>query len=156
MSAVARVMDANANRAREALRVLEDAARLALDDAALSSQLKDIRHALQGALAALPVGWLEANRNTAHDVGRTVKGEHELHRADYRAVVIAAGKRLGEALRSLEECMKTVQPSASAEIERLRYRAYEVEQALVLRLGSGARAQWRVCVLLTESLCARP
>ena len=40
-------MDANANRAREALRVLEDAARFALDDADLSARLKAIRHGLQ-------------------------------------------------------------------------------------------------------------
>lgn len=156
MSSVARAIDANANRAREALRVLEDAARFSLDDAALTERFKGVRHGLQGALAALPPGWLEANRDTANDVGRTVKGEHERQRAGYHAVVAAAGKRLGEALRSIEECLKTVAPNAAAEVERLRYQSYECEREIVVRMGSPARAQWRVCVLLTQALCKRP
>ncbi len=156
MSSVARAIDANANRAREALRVLEDAARFSLDDAALTERFKAVRHGLQGALAALPPGWLEANRDTANDVGRTVKGEHELQRADYHAVVSAAGKRLGEALRSIEECLKTVAPNAAVAVESLRYQSYECEREIVVRMGSPARAQWRVCVLLTQALCKRP
>lgn len=149
-------MDANANRAREALRVLEDAARFALDDAELSGRLKAIRHGLQGALSALPAGWLEANRDAAGDVGTAIAGAHEHARATHRDVAAAAGKRLGEALRVLEECMKTIDPAAAAVLEGLRYAAYDAERDLLLRMGSGARRQWRVCVLLTESLCALP
>lgn len=156
MSGLARAMDANANRAREALRVMEDAARFALDDAALAGEAKGVRHALQGALRALPEGWLEANRDTPGDVGRELQGEHETHRVGHHAVVVAAGKRLGEALRSLEECLKTCAPEAARQVEALRYRGYALEGALALRMGSGARRQWRVCVLLTEALCARP
>jgi thiamine-phosphate pyrophosphorylase len=52
--------------------------------------------------------------------------------------------------------MKTVDPAAARIIERLRYAAYDAERDVVLRMGSGARRQWRVCVLLTESLCALP
>ena len=154
--ALPRILDANANRAREALRVLEDAARFALDDAALCSQWKDVRHGLQGALAGLPPGWLEAHRAVEHDVGRAVEGAHEFARASHRSVVQAAGKRLGEALRSVEECLKVVDPAAARTVEALRYQAYAAEAALVLRMGSPARAQWRVCVLLTQELCAQP
>ena len=39
-----RILDANANRAREALRVLEDYARFVLNDPTLSADLKSIRH----------------------------------------------------------------------------------------------------------------
>lgn len=152
----ARIIDANANRAREALRVLEDAARFALEDAALTAVLKEIRHGLQGALAVLPPGWLEANRDTAHDPGRDIEGTHEMVRADHHAVVAAAGKRLGEALRSIEECLKTVPGGNASAVEQLRYRAYEAEARLLLRMGSARARQWRLCVLLTEALCARP
>ncbi len=41
-AAVLRLLDANANRAREALRVLEDYARFVLDDGGLSGGLKDV------------------------------------------------------------------------------------------------------------------
>ncbi len=154
--ALPRILDANATRAREALRVLEDAARFALDDAALCSQWKDVRHGLQGALQRLPAGWLEANRAVERDVGRSVEGAHEYARADHGSVVHAAGKRLGEALRSLEECLKVVDPAAARAVEALRYQAYAAEAALVLRMGSAARAQWRVCVLLTVEQCVQP
>ncbi len=39
-----RIIDANLNRIGEGFRVLEDIARLVLDDAGLSQQLKDMRH----------------------------------------------------------------------------------------------------------------
>jgi thiamine-phosphate pyrophosphorylase len=156
MSAAARVIDANANRAREALRVLEDAARFALNDAVLCAQLKDLRHALQGALSVLPQGWLLAHRDVVGDVGQEISGEHEMNRPDHHAVVVAAGKRLGEALRSIEEALKMVDMSAARRVEQLRYAAYQAEAALVLRMGNSRRRQWRVCVLLTESLCALP
>ena len=39
-----RIIDANLNRIGEGLRLLEDVARLILNDAALTQQLKTIRH----------------------------------------------------------------------------------------------------------------
>jgi thiamine-phosphate pyrophosphorylase len=156
MPAAARILDANANRAREALRVMEDAARFALDDAKLCAQLKSLRHALREALAGLPAGWLEANRDTAGDVGTSIETPAESARAGLADVAVAAGKRLGEALRVIEEIGKTVDPDLAREVEAIRYRFYDVEAALHLGLGSARARQWRVCVLLTESLCRRP
>ncbi len=156
MPAEARILDANANRAREALRVLEDVARFALDDARLSAALKSIRHDLRSALAGLPAGWLEASRDTAGDVGTALSGSGEADRADLADVATAAGKRLGEALRVIEETAKTVSPALAGQVETIRYRFYDVESSLQGRLGSGRRRQWRVCVILTESLCVRP
>ena len=46
---VLRLLDANFNRAREALRVIEDYARFVLNDGAISSGLKQIRHDLVNA-----------------------------------------------------------------------------------------------------------
>lgn len=156
MQPVARILDANANRAREALRVLEDVARFAIDDGVLAAALKGLRHELTGALARLPGGWLEANRDAAGDAGTgvTVPGEHE--RAGLAGVAAAADKRLGEALRVIEETAKTIDPTLARRVEALRYRAYDASSALQLKLIGGRARQWRVCVLLTESLCARP
>ena len=47
--AALRILDANLNRAREALRVLEDYARFALDDAQISASVKALRHELASA-----------------------------------------------------------------------------------------------------------
>ena len=156
MSAAARILDANANRAREALRVMEDAARFALDDAKLCGRLKSVRHDLREALSDFEPGWLEVNRDTPGDVGTSIAQAHETSRAGLVDVVTAAGKRLTEALRVIEETSKTLKPQVARRIEAIRYRAYEAETALHFRMASGRARQWRVCVLLTESRCARP
>ena len=48
MPSTARILDASANRAREALRVMEDAARFLLNDPQLTAALKRLRHDLAG------------------------------------------------------------------------------------------------------------
>lgn len=156
MSVAARILDANANRSREALRVMEDAARFALDDSALCGELKSIRHELRAALDRLPSGWLEANRDTAGDVGTSISTTSEMKREGLIEVVIAAGKRLGESLRVMEEVGKTVDVGFAQQIESIRYQGYVVESQLQLRFGSGVARQWKLCVLLTKSLCKRP
>ncbi len=154
----ARIIDANANRAREALRVMEDAARFLLDDPALSAELKGLRHDLRAALDALPLdpGFLLASRDTPGDVGASLTTDAESRRGSAADVAAAAAKRLTEALRSIEESAKTLAEGGSARFERLRYRAYSAERALLLAVAAPAAPQWRLCVLITESLCARP
>ncbi|MEO1130075.1 MAG: thiamine phosphate synthase [Planctomycetota bacterium] len=151
-----RLIDANANRAREALRVMEDGARFLLDDAALCAELKSMRHDLAAALGMLPgaggIGLVQ--RDTPGDVGTTIGTPSEYTRATQRDVIVAAGKRCTEALRTIEEFAKTTgPPDVPRRIEALRYRAYDVERRLTLAMGSGRGVQWKLCVLITESLC---
>ncbi|MEM1109233.1 MAG: thiamine phosphate synthase [Planctomycetota bacterium] len=157
MSSSLRIIDANANRAREALRVMEDAARFALNDAELSEALKQLRHNLASALSNVPN--LSTHRDTPGDVGTAITTLAEQSRAGLADVALAAGKRLSEALRSMEEFAKTLPPEqaqAAAAFEQLRYRGYAAEQSLNAALASGRANQWRICLLLTESLCKLP
>ena len=156
MAAEARILDANANRAREALRVLEDVARFALDDETLARETKSARHALREALGRLPDGWLAANRDVEGDVGRDSTAAREHDRRGLIDVAVAAGARVAEALRVLEETAKTIDTELARRIETLRYRAYELAAAIERRLGTGRARQWRVCLLLTEASCRRP
>lgn len=151
---LSRMIDANANRAREALRTMEDAARFRLGEGGLCGRIKALRHGLRDALGDDEAARL-SHRDTAGDVGTTAKTEGEGVRVGLRGVVIAAGKRAGEALRVLEECAKAGGGDWRA-IEKLRYGLYEVEKALVLAMGTGTAPQWRLCVLITESACRRP
>lgn len=150
-----RVIDANLNRAREALRVMEDFARFALDDAILSKSAKQLRHDLQAALPATLSAALPAARGIRDDVGRDISTDSEQRRNDVHAVVIASAKRLSEALRSLEEYGKTMDAAAAGRFEALRYRGYELEQALALRTSPGAARMrdTRLYVIVTEALC---
>jgi len=146
-----RIIDANANRAREALRVMEEAARFHLDDARLTDDLKTLRHDFARALAPLDGLW--PHRDTPGDVGTALTAEGERTRESIAHVASAAGKRLSEAMRAIEEYGKVIDPSFAASIDSLRYRGYELERRLNARLiGSRAR-QWALCFLLTESLC---
>jgi thiamine-phosphate pyrophosphorylase len=149
-------MDANANRAREALRVLEDYARFILNSDELSAVLKQLRHALADATRPWLADAIQF-RNTIDDVGKTNKTAREMQRDGVPDVVTAAGKRLGEALRAIEEFAKTIDPDTASAVEQIRYRFYDTEQILATTLRP---AKWfvnvRLCVLITESVCRRP
>ncbi len=154
---VGRILDANANRAREALRVMEEYARFALDDAELVQQAKNARHALADALVLGRVADAVVFRDTPGDVGTSLTTPQEYERGDAQAVVCAAGKRLSEALRVIEEYGKITSAEMAVRVEQLRYRGYELEKRL--RWAVGARERWadvRVYVLVTESLCVGP
>ena len=154
VAGAARIVDASANRVREALRVLEDHCRFVLGDALLSATCKEIRHGLAAALAELPAGLLLAARDTEHDVGTAISTESERSRDSLAAIVAANAKRLEEGLRSLEEYGKLLSGDFGVRIERLRYASYTLEKSLVL--GGDARkrlATARLYALVTESAC---
>ncbi|MEM1445058.1 MAG: thiamine phosphate synthase [Planctomycetota bacterium] len=155
-----RAIDANGNRAREALRTLEDVARFVLDDAALAGEAKRLRHGLREALG--DVAYVSEHRDTPGDVGTAMTTDTETQRSDLHAIVAAAGKRLGEALRVLEEFAKLethndTEPPDAAAIKQLRYAAYTLEQRVAFRLASNRRGrQWSLCLLFTVSACRLP
>jgi thiamine-phosphate pyrophosphorylase len=155
--ATARIIDASANRAREALRVLEDYARFVRDDAYLSGELKNLRHDLAKALAAMPAELLLVARDTPGDVGTAITTASEMERADLLDVVRAACKRLQEALRSLEEYGKVASPDIAGAAEALRYRAYTLERALLLSQSSHELlAAAQLYVLVGTDFCSAP
>lgn len=155
MHPIVRMIDANANRACEAARVLEDLARFVLGDGEVASGFKSLRHDLRGAVGATGIDplMLAAWRDPEGDPGTRLSHEGEARRAGTPAIASAAAGRLGEALRAIEESLKTIDSERGREVERLRYGAYALSRRVELALGTGRARQWRVCVLLTESLC---
>jgi thiamine-phosphate pyrophosphorylase len=153
---VMRLLDANFNRAREAMRVIEDYLRFVLNDAALSGGMKQLRHDFAAATGAI-AGEAILQRDTPGDVGTAHTTPSEQVREDAQQVVIAAGKRLGEALRTIEEYLKTIDPAAAAKVESIRYRFYDIESRLAMTRVSPACgfANVRLYVLITESICKK-
>jgi thiamine-phosphate pyrophosphorylase len=150
----ARILDASANRAREALRVIEDYCRFALDDRFLSEQAKQLRHDLAEILTSLPPTLLLEARDTLGDVGTTLSTTREYQRSRLAEVVRANLSRLQEALRSLEEYGKLHSPRLGQGFEQVRYRCYTLERAVVL--GTQARqrlADARLYVLVSGAAC---
>ncbi|HYD00509.1 MAG TPA: hypothetical protein VEB22_04725, partial [Phycisphaerales bacterium] len=141
MDSALRIIDANANRVAEGLRVMEDAARFGLDHAELTALCKRARHDLRAVLESVPGGRLGllASRDTPGDVGTSIKAEgSETVRGSLHAVVAAAAGRATEGLRAIEESLKLTGPhGAGARIESVRYRVYELDKRLGLALGTG-------------------
>jgi thiamine-phosphate pyrophosphorylase len=144
-----RILDANANRAGEGLRVVEEYARFVLDDAHLTRKLKELRHDLTSALKLLPKDLREAARDTLADVGTEIKTAAESRRIDPADVAEAGFQRVVQSLRALEEYGKIVSPAAAAQFEQLRYRTYTLEKAVFITGASLERlAGARLYVLI--------
>ena len=129
---VYRIIDANFNRAREAIRVIEEYCRFALNSVPLTERAKQIRHELSTAISKLDAGRLISSRDTLGDVGigRTV--DKQLVRGELIDCFTAGCKRLTEALRALAETVQTLDRSVAGTIEKLRYSAYTLEKDIVI------------------------
>ncbi len=123
-----RAVDANANRAREGLRVCEDVCRFLWDDAAATRGLREVRHALSAVLREW-MGEAVAARDTAGDVAASSRFDRPV-RGGSEDIFFANIQRVKEALRVLEEFAKWLRPSSAGDIKRLRYRVYDLEKRL--------------------------
>ncbi len=162
------IVDANLNRAREGLRVLEDFARFVLRDQEVTCDLKQLRHSLVACERELrrEIFDLMAHRNTTADVGTDITTTAESRRQSFTDVVVANARRIQESLRSLEEFGKLLSPLFAMQVKQLRYTSYDLEQRLTVATaarphgGVDARAQRtsrlesaQLYVLITEANC---
>lgn len=125
-----RIIDANFNRAREALRGMEEYCRFLLDDKTLSARAKKMRHHLCQAIGRLDSARLLTARNVVGDVGRELTVEGQLSRASLTDCFTAAAKRASEALRVLAEMSQTLDPAVATGCERVRFEVYDLEKAV--------------------------
>jgi len=131
-----RIIDASLNRAAEGLRFLEDTARFVLNDAALTEQLKSIRHEI------ITGDWpfhqqLIQSRDSQGDVGANIEVEGGRNKKTLASAVVANSRRVQEALRTLEEVAKiedSVLPVSSEKLQASRFAMYTIEKNLVSRL----------------------
>lgn len=152
--AALRILDANFNRATEALRVLEEYCRFGLDDVHLTRGWKELRHTLAGLQATIPPPELLHARDTTGDIGTSVKTASELSRDSIQQVAQASCKRLEQALRSLEEYAKVL-GLESPDFEALRYRVYTLEKATLLTADSRQKLAGALLYILLDG-CPSP
>ncbi|MHC4693573.1 MAG: thiamine phosphate synthase [Planctomycetota bacterium] len=153
--AVYRIIDANFNRGREAIRVVEDYCRFALNSVPLTERAKQLRHELSAAVGKLDAGRLIAGRDTPGDVGVGRKVDNQLKRTDLKDCFTAGCKRLTEALRTLTEVMQAINPDVAETIEKLRYDAYTLEKDIIVFSEPAEKfKQIRLYVIITSNLPA--
>ena len=125
--AVARLLDANLDRAREGLRVLEDWARFGVDRADLVARTKDMRQRL----GRLHRDDYKLARHTATDPAAGMGHPAQQERLSPSQIVGANAGRVHEALRVLEEFGRSIDPELASEAAALRYGIYDLEVDLL-------------------------
>ncbi len=120
-----RLIDANLNRLREGIRVVEDIFRYVYNDKETSSKLKTLRH-----LSRLEnYTELLETRDIQNDVLReSIKSEQ--NRNDLFSILIANFKRAQESSRVLEEFCKLISIKDSENFKYIRYELYNLEIVL--------------------------
>jgi thiamine-phosphate pyrophosphorylase len=148
-AATLRILDAEANRAAEGLRVVEDYVRFVLDDRHLTGLAKQLRHDLVATLAPVAMADRLAARDSQADVGTMLANPPESARGDAADVAAASFSRLEQALRSLEEYGKLVDPALAGPIEKIRFRVYTLQRAVGITADSlGSLTAARLYVLI--------
>jgi thiamine-phosphate pyrophosphorylase len=130
-NAIFRVLDANLNRLREALRVIEEYFRFIASQPPVAEQLKKLRHDLEELEQGFGPQRLLAGRDTDSDPFANLNRPEEMDRATICGVVAANFKRAQEAARVIEEYSKiTDVPFLSEKAKTMRFSLYTVEKQM--------------------------
>lgn len=121
-----RIIDANINRASEALRLLEDWSRFAKNSKEISKKLKETRHSINSSFLAYPN--LIFSRESIHDVGRNIGNPST--KSSVRDILRSNCKRVEEALRVLSEYGQLLDIDVK-KLEESRYEIYTLEKELI-------------------------
>jgi thiamine-phosphate pyrophosphorylase len=125
--AIARILDANLDRAREGLRIIEEWCRFGLNNSQLAQSCKEMRQEL--------AQWhrfdLRLARDTPADVGTSLSHPQEETRSSMENLLQANLCRVQEALRVLEEYGKLYNPLMGESFKQLRYQVYAIESQLL-------------------------
>lgn len=121
------MIDANINRLKEGVRVVEDIMRYHYNNKEFSSKLKLLRHKAKVAETTE----LLRHRDSINDVLRTTINS-ELNRTDINSIILANFKRAEESSRVLEEIYKLYNQEYSERFKYIRYELYNLEKEIVL------------------------
>jgi thiamine-phosphate pyrophosphorylase len=131
-----RIIDANLNRIGEGLRLLEEIARLLLNDTAITQQLKTMRHELLRSDSLYQQQLLQS-RDSEGDVGINMGITGENKERELPLVVVANSRRVQESLRVLEELARvpgTVLKQDTDSYKQARFNLYTIERQLISRM----------------------
>ncbi|HIO95596.1 MAG TPA: thiamine-phosphate pyrophosphorylase [Campylobacterales bacterium] len=120
---IERLIDANLNRLKEGLRVVEDICRYVYNDKHLTSEIKILRHKLQ---ISYSIDRLQ-HRDIVGDVQKT-STQSELSRLNLNDILIANFSRAEESSRVLEEIFKLQDTEQSELFKQIRYQLYDIEK----------------------------
>lgn len=126
-----RIIDANLNRSREGLRVIEDIVRFYLNDKNLTTRLKRIRHQITDTVK--DTNLLLYSRNSRQDVGKEFNPLIEGVGKDIKGLITSNFRRVEESLRVLEDISKIIMPKKANIYKKLRFCVYALEKNIYER-----------------------
>jgi len=125
--ALCRILDANLDRSREGLRIIEEWCRFGLNSGDLANECKQLRQEL----ARWHTAELRSARDTPEDPGTELTHPQEEQRSGIQQLLEVNFCRVEEALRVLEEYGKIYDPDMGAAFKQMRYRVYTLESDLL-------------------------
>ncbi len=129
-----RIIDANINRIGEGLRVLEEFARLSLNNTDLTQQLKNMRHEMLDIDLNLQ-GQLTNARDSQGDVGADMEAEGRSKQRDSQETIVANARRVQESLRVMEETAKLPDIKLNSDkYKQARFALYTIEKDLLAKM----------------------
>jgi hypothetical protein len=132
-SNIYRVIDANLNRLREGVRVVEECFRFILDDTEKALRLKDIRHKVRNVEEGIDRNSLLSARDSVNDPFAKGVVAKEGERESLEELVLANIRRAQEAARVLEEYLKLVDAAPQSELSKqIRFALYTIEKEWVI------------------------
>jgi thiamine-phosphate pyrophosphorylase len=135
MKRIYQIIDANINRSREGLRVVEEVARFIIGDPSLTEKLKKIRHTISNiASEKFDSNLLLSSRDSEGDIGALISLGSEKERSGIREILSANMRRAQEAIRVLEEFGKVINSRGSQKFKTIRFELYKVEKEMNERL----------------------
>tara|TARA_B100000315_G_C14454345_1_gene530673 strand:+ start:512 stop:934 length:423 start_codon:yes stop_codon:yes gene_type:complete len=127
---VFRTIDANFNRAKEGLRVVEDLFRFIANNNRLRKKIRHLRHELDNLLTPGLIKNLILSRNSKKDLGRKLD-KLESSRGSINDIAYSNLQRVKESLRVLEEFFKLKLPAKTKTVKKIRYEVYTLEKELL-------------------------
>ena len=124
---IAQIIDANLDRAREGLRVLEDWARFGLGEIQVVKKIKNFRQIL----GKHHLEFYKNARNFQKDKGIGISHPAQLKRKEANDIVSSNSARVQEALRVIEEFARLSHKELSLSASKIRYEIYTLETYLL-------------------------
>jgi len=132
-----RILDANLNRLREGLRVVEEYFRFGKESGEITLQIKELRHLVREIDDELPRDRLLESRNVDGDIFSSGSSAKELDRASIVELISANIRRSEESARVLEEYLKLLALSKGALLAKdIRFSLYKIESSMGVIDGS--------------------
>jgi thiamine-phosphate pyrophosphorylase len=148
-----RILDANINRCREGLRVVEDYFRFLKNDPKISLKIKHLRHRLRVISDSFGARNLLSARESDRDVAKYFASPSLEHKVNPTDVLSANFKRIQESLRVIEEYSIGISSDSAASAGEMRFEIYQLEKEVFADSAASRFDKVNLYLLIGSDVC---